>query len=908
MMSEEKRRGWKNGVGWFALIVLLLGAFWLRVKDLGIADLTFDEVATVYVASRPFGAVVRYVAGAAREHPPFYYLVMSPWMQAAGTSEFSIRYPSVLIGILTVVCSSRLARRLLNERGGWWGLVLTSVAPLSVWAGRTGRMYALVMLFSVLLVTSWLRWAKEPRRRHWMIFLILSVIAVMTHYYLALILAAEAMLMFVLPRKTKPIRKLWIATLIVSGFVLALFIAVSPGARAMVIEVFGRFPVKDLRLDELHILSVGLYLGGFDPRLAWTAFIAIGMTVAGWVLQWHRDRFSASLLVTWILTPLVILNFVPESLETRYLIPILPALILSLCALLSSTRSWPIQSIALIGVLLFSVWRLPIFYENPNTSFSSRIQTLRIGALPNDALIMNGPWPRLLLRYYHPPEDIEVYGVPEAAPPGFSESVDIPRLEAIAAAHERLWVSYGAIHWTDPKYSVSRWLAENTYCVFGQDGLSLCLPAPEQLIEVARDISLGPNTQLVWGGIDQRSVEIGEALRVKLNLSGRNLNRSIGLRLALLDSSGTPWTEKHVQLGPVHQPSETGLPQQWSELCGLWLLPGIPPAEYTLGLRAEGSNIDVTDAASYYGWIPLTTIQVSPGENADRLLQLLPHNEALSQSPDAEDLTLVGFEPYSKHYMQGHPIDFRLWWQVHQPGASNYLQVRLSGPEEWAIGDFAIGPDFYPPEHWQSGDVVRQSIFAQLPKDISPGNYLVQIRLTSPIDMDNPETARPQITDEPWFEVFDVAIEARERRSRPPLLIRRVKAKFGDVFQLEGYRLEPSRLQRGTEAKLTIYWRALQAPQRIYAAFNHLRLDDGTVVWQEDSWPQSGVHTTDHWLEGEVVGETYTLSLSDDLAPGVYTLYTGLYDPVTGERLVCTDSKNQPLPGNEIALIEFTVD
>ena len=51
--------------------VVLAATFALRVWNLGAADLTFDEVATVYVADRTLPNVIRYVMGAGREHPPF---------------------------------------------------------------------------------------------------------------------------------------------------------------------------------------------------------------------------------------------------------------------------------------------------------------------------------------------------------------------------------------------------------------------------------------------------------------------------------------------------------------------------------------------------------------------------------------------------------------------------------------------------------------------------------------------------------------------------------------------------------------------------------------------------------------------------------------------------------------------
>ncbi|MFN2286313.1 MAG: glycosyltransferase family 39 protein, partial [Anaerolineae bacterium] len=230
------------------MALLLLLAFALRVWEVGTADLTFDEVATYYVAHRSVGEMVRYVMGAAREHPPFYYLIMSLWMRVAGTSEFVLRYPSVLIGVLTVVWSFRVGRR-LGPRGDWWSALLSAVLPFSLWSGRTGRMYGLVLLLSLLVMESWLRWLERPGWRRWLVFVVLSLVAAMTHYYLVLLWPVQGVLLILLPRATRSIRKPWLATALGIGAVVLAFVAVSPGIRTMVLEVARRFPGQFWRVQ-----------------------------------------------------------------------------------------------------------------------------------------------------------------------------------------------------------------------------------------------------------------------------------------------------------------------------------------------------------------------------------------------------------------------------------------------------------------------------------------------------------------------------------------------------------------------------------------------------------------------------------------------------------------------------------
>lgn len=900
----------KSALRVFGLVagaVVLAGAFALRLYMLHAADLSFDEVATVFVAHRPILEVLRYIAGAAREHPPLYYLGMSLWIQAAGTSEYAIRYPSALIGLLAAASSFRLGHRLFGRTGAWLALLVFALAPLSLWAARNGRMYSLVMLLSLAIMASWIRWIDRPTARNWLIFTGLSLAGAMTHYFLVLLWPAQALLLLAFPQQTRAIRRPWLATLAAAGTLITVFVALSPGVQGMALDVLRRFPVRAFRKDDLRLLAVSLYLGGFDPQLAWLSLIGIAMTAAGWALSCWRDRLIGALLIVWGLVPLTILHFVPEQLEARYLMPIVPGLLMGIVALLDTLRPRLLQAVGLAAVVGFSVWRLPIHFETPDTTFSSRMRLLNIAASPDDALIMNGPWPRLLLTYYSAPDNLDVFSVPEAAPPGFSEAVDIPRLEAVTQAYERLWISYGAIHWADPQYTVSRWLAENTYCVFERYGMTLCLPAPETPITTTQDLALGTRLRLLQSSVDRDSAQVGETIRVRLDLEGQGLDQAIGFTLALLDASGTPWAQREQRLGPPHQPSGSILPERWSELSGLWLLPGIPPGDYTLGLRIYGSDIDSGAGATFYGWISLGQVRVLPGGTVTDLLQLLPHHEEIAPESSAGGLRLVGVEPHADRYMHGYPASFHLWWQVGSAAEADHLQVRLHGPELVTVGQAALGPDFYPASAWQDGDVIRQSVSFLLPDQLSPGLYQVQAHLYGQDGTPLPAPRTAAATQDGWYDLFSVTIEARTRRFHPPLLLRGKSAEFGGLLRLEGYTLRPPRLSAGDSAGLTVYWRSLEQTQRVYAVFNHLRAIDGTVVWQEDSWPQAGIYTTNHWLAGEVVAEGYTITLPATLPPGSYTLYTGVYDPATEGRLPGLDDRGQSLLNDEFALFELDI-
>jgi hypothetical protein len=105
-----------------------------------------------------------------------------------------------------------------------------------------------------------------------------------------------------------------------------------------------------------------------------------------------------------------------------------------------------------------------------------------------------------------------------------------------------------------------------------------------------------------------------------------------------------------------------------------------------------------------------------------------------------------------------------------------------------------------------------------------------------------------------------------------------LQATFGDFIELQGVDLSGS-LTKET-LSVQFYWKAVAPPPTSYTAFLHLISPDGNLVAQQDRPPGHNTYTTDRWRTGEIVLDTYTLSLPPDLEsePGIYHLLTGFYD------------------------------
>lgn len=109
---------------------------------------------------------------------------------------------------------------------------------------------------------------------------------------------------------------------------------------------------------------------------------------------------------------------------------------------------------------------------------------------------------------------------------------------------------------------------------------------------------------------------------------------------------------------------------------------------------------------------------------------------------------------------------------------------------------------------------------------------------------------------------------------------------FGNQLALVGWSLHaPPDLRPGEPFSLTVVWQAQQTLEADYTAFAHL-VDEAGQGWAgDDHQPYDGLYPTSGWGPGEMVRDTFTLTVPADAPPGLYDVQVGWYDPVAKERL-----------------------
>ncbi len=124
------------------------------------------------------------------------------------------------------------------------------------------------------------------------------------------------------------------------------------------------------------------------------------------------------------------------------------------------------------------------------------------------------------------------------------------------------------------------------------------------------------------------------------------------------------------------------------------------------------------------------------------------------------------------------------------------------------------------------------------------------------------------------LKLGEVALRPREDAAGIP---NPVSVNFGGEIELIGYSLSERGAAPGETIELALHWRALRQMERDYTISAQVLGDDTTRYAQEDSWPLDGARPTTTWAEGEIVEDSYALTLNPGTPPGVYWVQVVVY-------------------------------
>ncbi|QQS41685.1 MAG: glycosyltransferase family 39 protein [Acidobacteriota bacterium] len=169
---------------WF-LLILAFVALILRIPNLD-SDLWVDEVFTLVDFVRaPWGEIV--TSFPSQNQHLLYSILARASFDIFGETAWALRLPALLFGVLSIVGTYLLARKLLGRTTAMLASGLMAVSYHHVWFSQNARGYTGLLLFSIL--ATWLYFEAFDRRNWtwWMLYSASIILGMWVHMTMAFV-------------------------------------------------------------------------------------------------------------------------------------------------------------------------------------------------------------------------------------------------------------------------------------------------------------------------------------------------------------------------------------------------------------------------------------------------------------------------------------------------------------------------------------------------------------------------------------------------------------------------------------------------------------------------------------------------------------------------------------------------
>ncbi len=218
LLPPEPRDIGRHG---FALGLLLITAVaaGLRFDGLTLRDLWLDENCTFHWVHHMFNWPAE-GADPWKEpaHLPYLFL-LHLWTRVAGEAALGLRSFSAIFGCIGVIAVGLLAGYVGGRRVGLIAALLAAVHPLHVYYSQEARCYAFWSADITLCLWALCAAARTDRTRWWLTYGILAWVAVLTHYYVLLLLPGTVSVVLLAHDRKRCLRR-WLQTHLALGAAL----------------------------------------------------------------------------------------------------------------------------------------------------------------------------------------------------------------------------------------------------------------------------------------------------------------------------------------------------------------------------------------------------------------------------------------------------------------------------------------------------------------------------------------------------------------------------------------------------------------------------------------------------------------------------------------------------------------
>jgi len=328
-----------------------------------------------------------------------YFLLMRGWVYG-GLSEAWLRLPSALFGIASVPMLYVVGRRLLPASAALAAAAVLAFSPTHVYYSHEARSYTLTILLALLSTYFFVRAVEDGRRKDWILWTVVSILAFYSHYFAALVLVAQVCSLLFRRTSSETWKRVVFCSLLIFLIALPGLTYVFRASRENLYFIW--MP----RATPKEIWRLAKFFGGSGVKV----FVASILWIAGLIVIARARRRDAEefwhgmLILSWALFPAVIaglVSVVHPIFMARYLIFSLPAMALLAAAGMTTLRRMHIGAALVVALCAMSAPAIVKDYNKPREDWRAASNAILTAAQPGDAVVLFPFYTRIMLDYYH---------------------------------------------------------------------------------------------------------------------------------------------------------------------------------------------------------------------------------------------------------------------------------------------------------------------------------------------------------------------------------------------------------------------------------------------------------------------------------------------------------------------------
>ncbi len=467
------------------LLAIILIGFSLRTYNLTYHSIWFDESVSIRWAKESVPRILDVSLNLVEDRlPPLYYLLLKFWGTLVGLSEWSVRYPSVIFGVLLIPIMYKIGSRLFNSEVGLVTAMLTACNPFLIWYSQEARMYSLAVCLASLAVLCFIYAMPNKSGVHcpstskgrgwggvlaWIGFGLASLAGLYTHLYTGFLLPALLIWLLITPRYFK---KVWLSFGLTMGTVSFLFFPLAIANWRFSGESSSANPLigmgeRAFRLLEAFVMWKGNLSSDMRTFILGMVgiFVIIGIMI---VIRHAYNRLIILLLITpFIIASILLIRSDLAFYGERYFIIMVPWMLL-LVAVGITTVSKQLKTISryahlpfIVSFIMVMLIPLPGQWHVSSAKEAWRQTTayLTSHAHADESIFIHPEWVRFPYQYYA--GYMNTPGKTYAAFFAVDENTELDApLNGVVKNHPVVWLIQSHTELSDPDLRVENWFAE----------------------------------------------------------------------------------------------------------------------------------------------------------------------------------------------------------------------------------------------------------------------------------------------------------------------------------------------------------------------------------------------------------------------------------------------------------------